>query len=94
MYAEIRWELGCMGDAGVLQSTWSTSLREIHLGNKNYCSPTSDTKTPVLSVAEVVFPFSQYNMKLFGKKDFDYKKSLCSYCVSRKMRVTENAIGI
>ena len=43
------------------------SLWEIHIGNKNYRSVTSDTKAPIFFVAEVIFYFSQYCMKPYSK---------------------------
>ena len=56
----------------------------IPLGNEIYCNATSDSKTPMFPAANDVFPFPQYCMKPYGKKNLTDKEILFNYCLSRK----------
>ena len=49
-----------MNDEDVLRSTWSTTIMRGSL---------RQSKTPIFPVADDIFPFSQYCMKPYGKKN-------------------------
>ena len=55
-----------MRDVGAFRNTGSTSTIGVLLDNENYCHVTSETKSPIFSVAEDVISFSQSCMKRYG----------------------------
>lgn len=55
-----------MRDEGAFRNTGSTSTMRGSIDNENYCHVTSETKSPIFSVAEDVISFSQSCMKRYG----------------------------
>ena len=81
-------------DGGVFRDTWSTTTTKVFLSNENYCNLSCSTKIKIFLVAGNDFPFSQYCIKPYTKKNLTDEEILFNYRLPRKKHATENVFEI